>query len=136
MVHNLWFNKHKFYYGTGKKLRCTSLIHNIKVQVARYLKIMYFSQNRGTHKQQGHMNSSPQSPLIHPFTHSLTQLPLPSTELCRRNVEMIKAWSGRPPRSIQFIHREKPTLRNPSNETHVLTGMCAHRTGETRGCLD
>lgn len=35
MVHNLWFNKHKFYYGTGKKLECTSLIHNIKVQVAK-----------------------------------------------------------------------------------------------------
>ena len=35
MVQNLWFNKQKFYYGTGKKLECTSLIHNIKVQVAK-----------------------------------------------------------------------------------------------------
>ena len=35
MVHNLWFNKQKIYYGTAKKLECTSLIHNIKVQVAK-----------------------------------------------------------------------------------------------------
>ena len=34
-VHNLWFDKQKFYYGTAKKLECTSLIHNIKVRVAK-----------------------------------------------------------------------------------------------------
>ena len=37
------------------------------------------------------MNSSPQSPLIHPFIHSLIQLPLPSTELCKNDKGMVCA---------------------------------------------
>lgn len=90
----------------------------LKFKWPRYLEIMYFSQNeRNTQTTGSHERLSSSPP--HSFIHPLIQLPLPSTELCRRNVKMIKIWSV-PSRSMQFIHREKPTLQNPRTMRYMF----------------
>ena len=75
------------------------------------------------------MNSSPQSPLIHPFIHSLIHLPLPSTELCKNDKGMVCALE----KYAIYSQREADFAKPQNNEIHVLTGMCAQRTGETKG---
>ena len=139
MVHNFWFIKQKFYYGTAKKLECTSLIHNIKVQMAKIPGDYVFWS-----KWEGHTNNRiTWTALLNStsFIHSLIQLPLPSTELCRRNVKMIKLCLC--PQKVCNLFTERSQLRKTPEQWAIWNlymefnrNVCTEGRRNTEECLD
>lgn len=97
---------------------------------------MYFSQNEGVTQIIG-SHEQPSARPTHSFIHPLTQLPLPSTELCSRNVKRIKIWSV-PSRSMQFIQRERAQLCKTPKQCDIYfnRNVCTEDSRNIKECLD
>jgi len=135
--------------GSSNKSFIMALLKSLNVQVwfiilkfkwPRYLEIMYFGQNErdtqtiGSHEQ---LSSIPP----HSFIHSLIQLPLPSTELCRRNVKMIKLCLC--PQKVCNLFTERSQHRITPEQWAIWNlymefnrNVCTEGRRNTEECLD
>ena len=125
----------KFIMALLKSLNAQVWFIILKFKWPRYLEIMYFGQNErdtktiGSHEQ---LSSIPP----HSFIHSLIQLPLPSTELCRRNVKMIKVCLC--PQEVCNLFTERSQLCKTPEQRDICfnRNVCTEDRRNTEECLD